>query len=250
MKGEAEETLDDLPLPTRQLLASAIADAIAEAVATRHLSPGLRVVETTLAKSYNTSRVPVREALKILHTQGILTGGGHRGYRVADFGPVKVAQVMELRLMLETILWRDAIARWRREGPDFAAVEAVLARMTQAARSGDFRGILKCDLEFHRAVCAHAGNDVAFLSWNAIARHTLIIFNLARYRDRDLRTVVSRHRDLLRWLRDHVDGPAVDEAALAALLRDHIQGNRLRLADDRAADAPPAQDQDTGAPAT
>lgn len=233
MTGDSEKRLPGLPQPKRELLTSAIADAVAEAIATRHLNPGLRVVETTLAKTYNTSRVPVREALKVLHTQGILTGGGHRGYRVKEFTPAKVAQVMELRLILETVMWRDAMARWRRDGLDLSQAEAVLERMALAARGGDFRGILKCDLEFHRAICAQAGNDIAYLCWDAIARHTLIIFNLARYRDRDLRMVVTRHRDLLRWLRAHADAPC-DEAALRAVLSDHMQGNRAAQPERRA----------------
>lgn len=221
----------ELPQPKRELLASAIADAIAEAVATRHLDPGERVVETTLAKSYNTSRVPVREALKILHTQGILTGGGHRGYRVAEFSREQISQVTELRLMLETILWRDALANWQAGRPDFRGIETSLLQMEVAARGDDFRGILKCDLAFHRAVCHAAGNPIAFNCWEGIARHTLIIFNIARYRDQDLGVVVNRHRSLLDWLRERVDGPAVDETEVRELLREHIQINRSPLRD-------------------
>jgi len=234
MSDESENRLRGLPQPKRELLASAIADAVAEAIATRHLNPGLRVVETTLAKTYNTSRVPVREALKVLHTQGILTGGGHRGYRVAEFTPEKVAQVMELRLVLETIMWREAMARWRRDGLDLSEAEAVLEMMALAARGGDFRGILKCDLEFHRSICAQAGNDIAYLCWDAIARHTLIIFNLARYRDRDLRMVLSRHRDLLGWLRKRID-TLCDEAELRSVLREHMHGTGVSRTTERSA---------------
>jgi DNA-binding GntR family transcriptional regulator len=221
----------DLPQPKRELLAPAIADAIAEAVATRHLDPGERVVETTLAKSYNTSRVPVREALKILHTQGILTGGGHRGYRVAEFSRAQIAQVTELRLMLEAILWRDALAVWQTEGPDFHEMDAELVRMEIAARGGDFRGILNCDLGFHRAICRASRNQIAFNCWEGIARHTLIIFNIARYRDQDLAVVVTRHRSLLDWLRARIDGPPVEDTEVRDLLAEHIQINRSPIRD-------------------
>jgi DNA-binding GntR family transcriptional regulator len=217
----------ELPKPKREFLASAIADAIAEAVAARHLSPGTRVVETTLAKTYDTSRVPVREALKILHTQGILTGGGHRGYRVAEFSRVQIAQVSELRLMLEVVLWRDAILRWKAEGTGLELIEAQLAKMEVAARSGNFRGMLRCDLDFHRAVCKAAQNEVAFMCWQAIARHTLIIFNIARYRDTDLNVVVTRHHALFDWLKEKVQqaGP-IEEAEIRVVMQDHMQSDR------------------------
>lgn len=216
----------DLPKPKREFLASAIADAIAEAVATRHLSPGTRVVETTLAKTYDTSRVPVREALKILHTQGILTGGGHRGYRVAKFSKTQIAQVTELRLMLEVILWRDAIVRWQKDGPDLTEIEAQLVKMEIAARSDNFRSMLRCDLDFHRAVCEAAQNEVAYMCWQAIARHTLIIFNIARYRDTNLDVVVARHWKLFEWLKTKISDGPVNEADIRALLQDHIQIDR------------------------
>lgn len=223
---EDETSGGDLPKPKREFLASAIADAIAEAVATRHLSPGMRVVETTLAKSYDTSRVPVREALKILHTQGILTGGGHRGYRVAKFSKTQIAQVTELRLMLEVILWRDALLRWKAGSPDLTAIEAQLVKMEIAARSDNFRSILRCDLDSHRAVCEAAQNEVAYMCWQAIARHTLIIFNIARYRDMNLDVVVTRHWNLFEWLKTKIKNGPVDEAEIRALLQDHMQFDR------------------------
>ena len=49
----------------------------------------------------------------MLHAQGILTGGSHKGYRVADFGPRTTQHVLEVRLALEKFLLRDAIANWR-----------------------------------------------------------------------------------------------------------------------------------------
>lgn len=226
---DPESGTGSLPLPRRELLAASIADAIAEAIATRHFGPGTRVVETTLARTYETSRVPVREALKILHTQGILTGGGHRGYRVAEFNHERVAQVAEIRLLLETVLWRDTLSHWRRNGAQLAPLERVLEKMERAARAKDFRAMLSCDLEFHRAICSQARNDIAHSAWEGIARHTLIIFNLARHRDRDLGVVVRRHRDLLDWIKVHLDSP-VGEEDVRALLNEHIARNRMPMA--------------------
>ena len=149
----AGQPVGDFPLPKPALLAEAIADSVAEAIATGHLAPGERIVETALAEKYGVSRVPVREALKVLATQGILVGGGHRGCRVASFAPEKIEQVFEVRLELETILLRDAVANWRRSGEGLGALDSVIGTMRQAARAGDLRGMLRADLEFHRTIC-------------------------------------------------------------------------------------------------
>jgi DNA-binding GntR family transcriptional regulator len=209
------------PQPKRVLLAESIADSVAEAIATRLLRPGDRVVETALAEKLGVSRVPIREALKVLHAQGILSGGGHRGYRVADFEPATVDKVFEVRVMLETILLRDALERWRVGTGDPADLERSLQMLAQAARSNDAASSLRADLEFHRTICAASGNAIASTLWTAIARHVLIIFSLERYRDNDLAAVARQHeafRDqIMQWMRD-----GVTEAGLHAGLREHM----------------------------
>ena len=184
----APARLRTFPQPKRTSLAESIADSIAEAIATRHLQPGERIVEMTLAERIGVSRVPIREALKVLHAQGILTGGAHRGYRVAAFGPETIEKVLELRLMLETFLLRDAIERWR-QGSRIPRTQLPIQQMEMAARSGDHSGSLRADLEFHRTIRRAAANEIAGTLWDAIARHVLIIFNLDRYRDSDLSAV-------------------------------------------------------------
>ena len=85
--------LRGVSLPRRVPLPEAIADLIAEAIASRLLARGERIVETSLAERLSVSRVQIREALKVLHAQGILSGGSHRGYRVAGFGRMTAENV-------------------------------------------------------------------------------------------------------------------------------------------------------------
>ncbi len=238
--------IGEFPQPKRALLAEAIADSVAEAIATRHLLPDERIVETALASKYAVSRVPVREALKILSTQGILVGGGHRGYRIASFTPEKVEQVFEVRLQLEAILLRDAIANWRREGSDLSALDSVVGTMRTAARAGDLREILRADLEFHRTICRAAKNEVAAALWNAIARHVLIIFNLARHRDVDLDVPVKQHVKLRAYIRAQIDDPTAATDDVRAVLEKHFQPRRrarTQVPTDRAAQRPRSRRQ-------
>ena len=218
----------EFPRPRPALLAEAIADSVAEAIATGHLAPGGRIIETGLAEKYGVSRVPVREALKVLATQGILVGGGHRGYRVASFAPEKIEQVFEVRLELETILLRDAVANWRQGGEGLRALDAVIETMRQAARADDLRGMLRADLEFHRAICRASENEIVAALWNAIARHVLIIFNLARYRDVDLERALDQHLRLRDWIRARVEEGTQARATgdFRSTLERHFQSRR------------------------
>ena len=224
----AAAPIGEFPRPKPALLAEAIADSVAEAIATGHLAPGERIVETALAEKYGVSRVPVREALKVLATQGILVGGGHRGYRVVSFSPEKIDQVFEVRLGLETVLLRDAVANWRSAGAGLGGLDAVIETMRTAARAGDLRGMLRADLEFHRTICQASGNEIAAALWNAIARHVLIIFNLARYRDVDLEGSLTQHLKLRDYIRARVEGADEGSAGgdFGGALEQHFQSRR------------------------
>lgn len=196
--------------PTRLALPEVIANAVAEAIAMGRLRPGDRVVETTVAEELGASRVPTREALKVLHTQGILIGGG-RGFRVASFDAATVARILEIRLMLESLLLRDALANWRAGTADVAELDAAITAMEASARRGERQASLRADLEFHRTIGRAARNDIALTLWEAIARHVLIIFSRPEYRDEDLSAVMRQHQALRQFIQRQIAEPGSTE---------------------------------------
>jgi len=200
----SQPSLDNGSLGPRRSLPEAIADSVAESIALGRLQPGERVVEVTLAQALGVSRVPTREALKVLHTQGILVGGGYKGLFVADFGPAMVARVFELRLTLETFLLRDAIVNWRNKTSDFNALKGKLLAIQRSARAGDVAQMRQADLDFHRGVCAAADNPLTATLWEAIARHVLIILSLEGLEESDLAEVVAHHEAFLAFAENQV----------------------------------------------
>jgi len=218
---EAAAIPDPLTKPARISLADNIADLIAKAIATRHILPGARIVETSLAERLGVSRVPIREALKVLHAQGILTGGGHRGYHVATFGPEVTQQILEVRLMLESFLLRDAIENWRSGVEDRTVLQARIEDMKRAARADDMPASLLADLDFHRAIRDAARNAIVGTLWDTIARHVMIVFNFERYRDKNLNAIASQHEGFRDFIYAQIDIPGPVEK-LHEALEDHI----------------------------
>ena len=212
---------DPLRKPLWTSLADNVANLIANAIATGHIAPGARIVETSLAERLGVSRVPIREALKVLHAQGILTGGGHRGYHVSTFGPEVTQQILEVRLMLESFLLRDAIANWRSGIEDIAALQIPIDDMKRAAKSDDIAASLMADLEFHRAIRDAARNSIVGTLWDTIARHVMIVFNFERYRDKDLNAIAVQHEAFRTFIYEQVKKPSSLEKVNAAL-EDHI----------------------------
>lgn len=209
------------PQPKRISLAESIADSVAEAIATGHMSPGERVVETALAERFGVSRVPIREALKVLHAQGILAGGGHRGFRVASFSAETIDKVFEVRLMLEAFLLRDAVKRWRQGQANIDDLDGPIHQMAMAARVDDRSASLRADVEFHRTISRAADNLISYTLWEAIARHVLIIFSLEAYRDSDLNAVPGQHQAFKDFIRSTFNREfSLDDSRRA--LEDHI----------------------------
>ena len=90
-----------LTFERRKSLADQVADTLVEAIGLGLLQPGERMVETEIAARFNVSRVPVREALKILATQGILQGEPHRGLYVIEVDDLVLDQVIAGAAVIE-----------------------------------------------------------------------------------------------------------------------------------------------------
>lgn len=226
--GPLRGGLSGLDRPKRYSLAESIADTVAGAIASGQLSAGERVVELALAEQLGVSRVPVREALKVLHAQGIITGGSHRGYRVASFDENTANNVFEVRLMLEKILLRDAIRRIRAGEADLDGAREALKGMQMAARIEDRAASLAADLDFHRAISQASGNEIAETLWETLARHVLIIFSRKEYRDDDLESIVAQHTDYLAFIEQCVESPPSDATLEDALSHHLLQVARAR----------------------
>jgi DNA-binding GntR family transcriptional regulator len=185
-----------LTLVQTRSLADQVADSIVEGIATRAILPGQRIIEVELANRLRVSRVPVREALKILHAQGIVVSRPHHGVRVARFDDRKIVQIYEVRCCLEKIAVRDA-CRHRSAMPGLLSkLDAIIDQMERSLEQDDLIGVSKADLEFHHAICRASGNEIVITLWEALSRHMLIVFEQELLGDAERAHIVDHHRGL------------------------------------------------------
>lgn len=180
-------------------LAEQAADAIVTGVSAGALKPGQRLVETELAGLLNMSRVPLREALKILEAQGIVESIPHRGTRIATFEEARVMRVCEARVALERLALRDAALIYKANPGLLTGLDQIIAVMERAADRLEWLDVSKADLSFHREVCRASGNNIVQTLWEALARHVFIIFGHEIRDERDAEVMGPQHR-LLRDL--------------------------------------------------
>lgn len=202
------------PLKTKTLVDQVI-EAIVEATATGAFLPGDRIIEAEVARLFDVSRVPVREALRILESQGIVQNVRYRGMRLMDVSVDRLEKILKVRLSLE-LLAVEEIAAARDANPDILApLEDIMARFQVAADKGDTFRVARLDTEFHRQICLLSGNDVLLRMWEPLSHQLTIIFGLSTLQLGN-HEIVQEHVELLDTMRN---GSAED---VSRLLKIHI----------------------------
>ncbi len=184
------------PLESIVTLADQVADRIVDAIAARRLVSGQRLIETELADALKVSRVPVREAIRILASQGILVPAPRRGMQVATFDAAWATQLHNARVAIERLCARIVADKLAVDRSPLHRLEACVAAIDAAAhrpQDGWLR-LNRADIAFHTAMFEIAGSPLLTTLWNAISRHVLIMFSIETYRDTDFERVTQEHR--------------------------------------------------------
>jgi len=187
-----------------QLVPQTLVDKVAETVIAQAargvILPGDRIVEGELGRRLGVSRVPVREALRMLESQGIVVNEPYKGIRLREVTNQRVRDLIEVRTALETTAAHRAVELGRHLPHWTGAVEAAMEEMADMASRGDAYGLAAADTSFHRALCMLGGNSVIVDLWEMLAQQLTIIFGLATT-GKSMPSVVEEHRELLAALR-------------------------------------------------
>jgi GntR family transcriptional repressor for pyruvate dehydrogenase complex len=194
-----------------------VADQIRQAIFRGLIAPGHKLPpEREMAEQFQTSRVALREALRALEKEGLITvkRGAGGGAFVADFdkalnaladslntvvklGSAKSANLTEMRSILEPEITR--LATLRAAPADLAAIEAVVVAQEQELATGELSR--KLDMEFHRCIAEAAHNPVMNIVVNAV-NQSIRDSILRSKRTQEMRNrVVSYHRNIFEAVR-------------------------------------------------
>jgi len=203
------------PLNDRKTLVEQVVDRIVEAAASGTFLPGDRVVEAEVARRLQVSRVPVREALRLLESQGIVENTPYRGMRLMDVSVARLEKVLQVRLVLEQLA-AEEVRRAAQKNPSVLDL-LVCTRdlMVEAARRGDRYELARLDTVFHRQLCELAGNEVLLRTWEPLSLQLTIIFGLSAMQ-KDLEPIADEHTVIIEALR-HKNARTV-----AGIMREHI----------------------------
>jgi DNA-binding GntR family transcriptional regulator len=198
-----------------------IAQLIREGIISGHFAPGVRVRQEDLAERFGSSRVPVREALRQLEYEGLVTVVANTGTWVSHLTLAECEEIYQMRERLEPLLL--GMSARSPHDTDFVLLSDLARRITIV---DDVDTFLALDREFHWAT--YAGTHTAQLGelvqklWNTTApyRRTYV----ARWTS-DLRRIANEEHHLM--LASLKEGD-VEEAE--RILASHIRRTRRHLA--------------------
>lgn len=196
--------------PTAQ---EAVLGELRRAIVAGQLRPGEQILQDALAERFGVSRVPLREALKILEGEGQVVYRPHRGYFVAQLDVADLHEVYRMRELLETEAVRVAVPRLT--DTDLRRLRDAADDVDRADASGDLVAMTVANRRFHFTLIEAAGMPrlarLVRILWDATDVYRSLYYAEEGHR----RIVHEEHRAV-------VDAVAAGDAERAvALLTEH-----------------------------
>jgi DNA-binding GntR family transcriptional regulator len=144
--------------PLSRTISAQIRVRIREKILSGAYPPGSQLLQDSIAAEFGTSKIPVREALLQLRSEGLVDIFAHRGFQVRPLSQAEVAEVFRLRLDIEPL----AAAKGARSASaaDRAAAEAALGALNAALAADALGDAGDLNSSFHLALIVPRANPV------------------------------------------------------------------------------------------
>ncbi len=190
-----------------------VADYLRERIISGVFPRGSRLKQAEIAEQLKLSITPVREALKLLEAEGYISGDSYRGARVVPFDAGASAEILQLRLLLESQLVRAAIERITTQ--DITELHVLANDFAKSFETGDRATARGINYRFHRQLydIAQLPQTLHFVQilW---ARYPFDLINSASGRGQD---AVREHEEILQAF------ASGDASAAMLAMRKHIE---------------------------
>jgi DNA-binding GntR family transcriptional regulator len=207
--------------PPNAVLSTRIADELRQSILTGELSPGERIRQEELAEQFGASRIPVREALRILVTDGLVNMVSNSGAWVSSLTQDECSEQYQIRERLEPLLLRYNLPLLTAE--DLARATDLVESMKKAA---DLEAFMRLDREFHWITYSRVQTttltDLIERLWNTTQPYRRVFMKLVRS-EGGIEVTHLEHELLLEAMKRG------DSEEAESILRGHIRRTRIEL---------------------
>lgn len=190
--------------------------ALRRAITTGQLTPGTHLVETDLSDALQISRGTLREAMRQLQQEGLISAGARGRLSVRHLDAKEIRDIFNVRAALESMAAHELAAR-----PDRTEVVATLRGAVDDMdrwAEANLEDRIEADLRFHRTMCQLTGNETLLHQWTSLEGSIRMSIMFAGV-DRAIKNMnAKRHYDI-------VDAIESGDATLAAAtVAEHMAG--------------------------
>jgi len=182
----------------RETLPHQLAAKLRLAITRGEMPPGTRLTETTLAAQAGVSRSTVREALRILSKDGLVTIVPMTGVHVTILTLQDVQEIAEARIALEVYAARLAASS---PSSKLSGPLDELNRLTEAVKARRWADIVDADIGFHRSFMAATGNSRLLQFWSSLEGQIRLYLSYHAEEAYELTGLVDAHKVMLRAVR-------------------------------------------------
>ncbi|MCG8508588.1 MAG: GntR family transcriptional regulator [Rhodospirillales bacterium] len=208
---------------TRKSLHTHVVDRLRDMISGGELQPGTRINERALCERFGISRTPLREALKVLGSEGLLDLMPNRGATVARLTREVVNETFPVMGALESLSGELACAAIT--DTELAEIRAIHYQMVVHYEKGELPEYFHLNQEIHEHILKAARNPLLTDIYRSVAGRV----SPARYRANMSKTrwaqAVEEHDEILRALE------ARDGKLLSRLLKQHLENKRLTVSE-------------------
>ena len=216
----------------RRYLHDEVADRMRALIQSGEMAPCTRINEGELTERFGISRTPLREAIKILATEGLLELLPNRGARVASISPREIEEMMEVIAGLEATAADLACLHITED--EVAGIEADHDAMVLAWKAGDAASYYPLNRRIHEAVLTASRNTTLESLYLSLTGRIHRSRYSAHQTPEQCARAVEEHQEMIRLLR------AREGTALSALMRAHIRSKKAVIAASFSEEADPA----------
>lgn len=209
---------------TNKPLRERVLDVLRDAILNGDFKPGQPLVESELATQMGISRAPLREALQILNTEGLLETVPYHGTTVKRLAKKDIEELYGLRSVLESFAIQRIIALKKSE-----VIERLRQNFTDmlaAAEAGDLKALNQTDRDFHDMLIVASDHSLLLSTWNVVAMRVRQVMALRNKRFTDIKEIAYNHLAIIEAI------AAGDEERAVTLIREHIASVGELIAED------------------
>lgn len=198
----------------RRSLHSELVDLLRGMIIQGVLAPGQKIPEKALCAQFSVSRTPLREALKVLASEGMVVLWPNRGASVHSLTRSEVADLTPILAALEALAGELACSRIRDD--EIAAIHILHDQMVEMWQTGDLQSYFQLNQIIHRSIFTAARNTKLSTTYQNLATRLMSARYHANISSQRWAEAVKEHEEILKALKGR-DGPRLSE-----LLRTHL----------------------------